>query len=134
MTTSGADYLAAQEKIQRFSRKVARWYSEGLWDLMLTPTMRIPPTQLGAFKPSAQAPSRWIGLLYSFVAFTRTQNLTGQPAMSVPLYWSDDSVPIGVQFAGRFGDEETLFSLAGQLERSRPWIDRTPPLHCSNHP
>jgi amidase len=67
----------------------------------------------------------------SFVAFTRTQNLTGQPAMSVPLYWNQDNVPIGVQFAGRFGDEATLFRLAAQLEQARPWADRQPPIHCS---
>ncbi|MFT5274233.1 MAG: amidase, partial [Saprospiraceae bacterium] len=66
----------------------------------------------------------------SFNPFTRIQNLTGQPAMSVPLFWNKDHVPIGVQFAGRFGGEATLFRLAAQLEHARPWIDKKPPIHC----
>jgi amidase len=65
----------------------------------------------------------------SFTAFTRIQNLTGQLAMSVPLFWNQDTVPIGVQFAGRFGDEATLFRLAAQLEQARPWADKKPPIH-----
>ena len=68
----------------------------------------------------------------SFNAFTRIQNLTGQPAMSVPLFWNEDNIPIGVQFAGRFGDEATLFRLASQLEQARPWSNKKPPIHCSN--
>ena len=74
----------------------------------------------------------WIKNALSFVAFTRTQNITGQPAMSVPLYWNEDNIPIGVQFAGRFGEEGKLFRLAAQLEQARPWVDRNPPIHCSN--
>ena len=52
--------------------------------------------------------------------------------MSVPLYWNEDIIPIGVQFAGRFGDEATLFRLAAQLEQARPWTDKKPPIHCNN--
>jgi Asp-tRNA(Asn)/Glu-tRNA(Gln) amidotransferase A subunit family amidase len=54
--------------------------------------------------------------------------MTGQPAMSVPLWWNADGLPIGMQLAARFGDEATLFRLAGQLEQARPWADRRPPL------
>ena len=71
-------------------------------------------------------------LALSFVAFTRTQNITGEPAASVPLFWNEQGVPIGVQIAARFGDEATLFRLAAQLEEARPWSDRRPPLHCTN--
>ena len=129
---TGAEYLTAVEELQRFSRKIARWYHEGNYDLLLSPTMRIPPTRLGAFDWTPEEPKRWISNALSFVTFTRTQNITGQPAMSVPLFWNEDNLPIGVQFAGRFGDEPTLFRLAAQLEQARPWADRTPPVHCSN--
>ena len=68
----------------------------------------------------------------SFNAFTRVQNITGQPAMSVPLYWNYDNIPIGVHFAGRFGDDGLLFRLAAQLEQARPWADQIPPIHCTH--
>lgn len=129
---TGADYLVALEELQRFSRKIAHWYNEGSYDLLLSPTMRIPPTNVGAFQPTPDDPMKWLEVTNSFVAFTRIQNMTGQPAMSIPLFWNDDNIPIGVQFAGRFGDEATLFLLAAQLEQARPWADRKPPIHCSN--
>ena len=94
--------------------------------------MRIPPIKIGAFDPTPEDPMKSIRIALSFVAFTRTQNITGQPAMSVPLYWNEDEIPIGVHFAGRFGDEALLFRLAGQLEQARPWADKKPPTHCDN--
>ena len=62
-----------------------------------------------------------------FVAFSMIYNFTGQPSMSVPLFWTADELPVGAQFTGRFGDEDLLFSLAGQLERAQPWFTRVPP-------
>ena len=132
LNISGADYLGAVEEIQRFSRKIACWYNEDGYDLLLTPTMRIPPSKLGSFELTPEDPIKWLIVTRAFIAFTRTQNLTGQPAMSVPLFWNTDNIPIGVQFASRFGDEATLFRLAAQLERARPWADKKPPIHCSN--
>ena len=129
---TGADYLIALEEVQRFSRKIARWYHEGSWDLILSPTLRIPPTKLGAFYTTPEDRMGWLDATLSFTAFTRIQNLTGQPAMSVPLFWNQDNLPIGVQFAGRLGDEATLFRLAAQLEQARPWADKKPPIHCNN--
>jgi amidase len=120
------------EETQRFSRKIACWYHEGQYDLLLSPTIRIPPPKLGAFKATAGDPREWLQAALSMVAFTRTQNITGQPAMSVPLFWNADNIPIGVQFAGRYGDEATLFRLAAQLEPVRPWADKIPPIHCNN--
>ena len=128
---TSAAYLVTWEELQRFSRKVARWYLDGGWDVLLSPTMQIPPTEIGSFDPSPDDPGKSIRLALSFVAFTRTQNITGDPAMSVPLYWNGDDVPIGVQFAAPHGAEAKLFRLAAQLERARPWAKRRPPVHCS---
>jgi amidase len=125
---TGADYLVAVEKLQRFSRKVALWYEGGHYDMLLSPTMPLPPTPLGAFRFKAEDPTSWLAVTNAFVAFTRIQNITGQPAMSVPLHWNKDDVPIGVQFAGRYGAEGTLFRLAAQLEQARPWAGRRPPM------
>jgi amidase len=63
-----------------------------------------------------------------FVPFTPIGNITGQPAMSIPLHWNAEGLPIGVHFVGRFGDEATLFRLAAQLEEACPWNKRFPPL------
>jgi len=129
---TGAAYLVATEELQRFSRKIANCHHKGNYDMLLSPTMRIPPTKIGSFQSSPDDPMKWIRIALSFVAFTRTQNITGQPAMSVPLYWNEDNIPIGVQFSGRFGDEATLFRLAAQLEQARPWAVKKPPIHCNN--
>ncbi|MBL7102568.1 MAG: amidase, partial [Desulfobacteraceae bacterium] len=102
------------------------------YDMILSPTMTVPPTKLGAFQPTSDDPMRGFKTSSAFCAFTEIQNITGQPAMSVPLFWNKGNVPIGVQFAGRFGSEATLFRLAGQLEQARPWAGRKPAIHCSN--
>ncbi|UCC53601.1 MAG: amidase [Anaerolineaceae bacterium] len=128
---TGADYLVALEEIQRFSRKVAHWHRAGGYDLLLNPTMRIPPSKYGTFESTREEPMMLLDVARSFSVMTHIQNLTGQPAMSVPLFWNEEQVPIGVQFAGRFGDEATLFRLAAQLERARPWVNRRPPLDFS---
>jgi amidase len=132
LKTTGAAYFLAKEELQCFSRKMANWYHKENYDLLLSPTMRIPPTKIGSLQPSPDDPMKWIRIALSFAAFTRTQNITGDPSMSVPLFWNENNIPIGVQFAGRFGDESTLFRLAAQLEQARPWAGKKPPIHCAN--
>jgi amidase len=132
LNINGGDYLVAVEELQRCSRKIARWHHDNGFDLLLTPTMRIPPAKLGALEAAIEDPSKGLDIARSFNAFTRIQNLTGQPAMSLPLFWNQDNIPVGVQFAGRFGDEATLFQLAAQLERTRPWASRKPTIHCES--
>jgi amidase len=131
---TGADYLVAVEASQRFSRKIARWFHDGAYDVLLSPTMRIPPAKVGTLAwPPADLPT-WRETVLSFGAFSYAFNLTGQPAASVPLFWNRDGIPIGTQFAGRFADEATLFRLAAQLERDRPWAYRRPRIHASALP
>ena len=71
---------------------------------------------------------------FDYIPFTPLFNVTGQPAMSVPLHWNAAGLPIGMQFAARFGDDATLFRLAGQLERARPWFERRAPAGYPGRP
>src|SRR5207244_10754984 len=89
---------------------------------------RDPPVPLVTCDPTPDNPMQGIFRAAQFVPFTPIFNATGQPAMSVPLFWNRENLPIGVQFAGRFGDEATLFRLAAQLEQARPWAGRWPTL------
>lgn len=93
------------------------------YDILLSPTMASPPVKLGAMSLD-QARADFEKVAINASAFTILYNATGQPAMSVPLHWTADGLPVGVMFAARYGDETTLFELAGQLEKAAPWFDR----------
>lgn len=118
------EYLIAIQMLQVFSRRVAALF-EG-FDVLLTPTLGEPPLPLGSFDSTPENPLAGMQRAVQFVPFTPLFNATGQPAMSVPLYWNSEGLPIGTHFVGRFGDEATLFRLASQLETARPWKDRHP--------
>jgi amidase len=121
---SAPEYLLAVQTLQIFARRIAQFMES--YDLFLTPVLAEPPVPLGTFASTsddAMAGMKRSGL---FAPFTAIQNMTGQPAMSVPLYWNSAGLPIGVQFAARYGDEATLFRLAAQLEAARPWADKHP--------
>ncbi len=94
--------------------------------MWLTPTLAEPPPPLGSFE-SADDPLYGLSRSAAFVPFTPIVNATGQPAMSVPLFWNGEGLPIGTHWVGRFGEEATLFRLAAQLEAARPWAARWPP-------
>lgn len=123
---TAVDYLLAVQMLQIFSRRVAQFMEQ--YDVLLTPTVAEPPLPLGSFDSPPENPMAGMRRSGLFAPFTGLFNATGQPAMSVPLYWNADNLPIGVQFAARYGDEATLFRLAGQLETARPWAGRRSPI------
>ena len=108
----------ARNAFFRAARRMAKFQSR--YDVIMTPTLAIPPVKHGEICMTGTAQQVLDGLL-EFIPCTQMANWTGQPAMSVPLYQADSGLPIGTQFYGRFGDEATLFRLAGQLERAQPW-------------
>jgi len=130
---------------QHTARQIGEFFEK--YDVMLTPTLAMPPVVTGALQPKGiQAVAMKLlgslnagGLIntlsgidvlaehvFEFIPYTPLFNVTGQPAMSVPLCWNDEGLPIGMQFVGRYGDEATLLRLAGQLEKARPWSERIP--------
>ncbi len=126
---SAGQYLLAVEDLQRFGRIVARFLAGGPagYDAYLTPTMSAPPAPIGEITSTKDDPYRALRAGGETVRYAGVvANITGNPAMSVPLWWNADGLPIGVHFLGRYGDEATLFRLAGQLEATRPWAARYP--------
>ena len=125
-SVNGGQYLKSVQELQRISRGIADYFEE--IDVLLTPTLAELPAPLGTFDSPAGEPLTGLFRAASYVPFTPPFNVTGQPGISLPLHWSGSGLPIGVQFVGRFGDEETLLSLAGQLEQAAPWAARRPPV------
>ena len=122
---SAVDYLNTQIYLQSRARRIASWWDTG-FDLLLTPTMAAPPANLGAYAATDDDPVRPLRGTVPFIAFTSHFNATGQPAASIPLWWNDEGLPIGIQLVARYADEATLFGIAAQLEQARPWADRMP--------
>ena len=102
-------------------------------DLFLTPTIAQPPLILGTLNQNEAGVDawEWTRRVFDWVPFTPLFNSTGQPAISLPLHWSQDGLPIGMQFAASLNDEATLLRLAAQLEMAKPWKDKTPPVFYS---
>jgi amidase len=122
-----SDYLLAVEDCQAFARGVAKFLTS--IDVWLTPTMSTPPAPIGEITSTIEEPLRALERGAPTVAYAGVvANITGSPAMSVPLWWNTSGLPIGVHFLGRYGDEATLFRLASQLETARPWPARMPPI------
>jgi amidase len=122
---SGPEYLSALEYQQRCAREAAAWWEQG-FDLLLSPTSGEPPTQLGAFEPEEGNPASPIFRAIPTAGFTAFWNSTGQPAISLPLHWSDDGLPIGIQLVAAYGREDLLIRVAAQLEEAQPWAMRLP--------
>ncbi|MFF0267647.1 amidase [Kribbella sp. NPDC004536] len=126
---TAADWLVSVEELQRFSRRIARFL--GTVDTFLTPTMSTPPLPIGTIYSTPDQPWRSVEVSGPAVRYAGiVANLTGNPAMSVPLWHNAAGVPIGVHFLGRYGDEATLLRLASQLEAAAPWAGRIPTTHA----
>jgi amidase len=140
-----AIYATAKRDLQRTARRVGQFFES--IDLLLTPTVATPPFVIGALQPpavdrrilttlGAMRAGRMMRVLgavekaaeqiFDWIPYTPLFNVTGQPAMSVPLWWNAEGLPIGVQFVGRFGAEAVLYRMAAQLEAARPWRHRWP--------
>ena len=124
---SASQYQIAVAMIQIAARKIARWHET--YDCWLTTTLGTPPVAIGTIDIHERDPMKGMQQLADYVPFTPIQNATGQPAISLPLYWNAAGLPIGLMFTGRFGDEATLLRLAAPLEQARPWKDRLPPIY-----
>jgi amidase len=143
---SAADYAGAATTLQTAARTMSPYFARH--DVLLTPTLASPPALTGALQASAfeRRAMRVINALdagwllkalgvvnplaektFDYMPYTALFNVTGQPAMSVPLHWTADGLPVGMQFVGRFGEEALLLRLAGQLEQARPWAGHVPP-------
>ncbi len=121
---SGIDYLTAIQTFHRIGRETAPFFDAH--DLLLTPTLADLPPALGALSTQTDDLKGYLRRTFEFAPYTRLFNVTGQPAMSVPLYWTASNLPVGVQLAAAYGGESLLFRLAFQLERARPWAGRDP--------
>jgi amidase len=124
--TTATDYVAAQLAAFQISRGLAVFFET--CDVFLSPTLCAPPLRIGEINTMSQDLSHIAPILRRYMPGTSMFNMSGQPAMSVPLAWNDAGLPLGMMFAAKFGDEATLFRLAGQLEQVRPWKDKRPPV------
>ena len=124
---SGPQYVAATEAANDFSRRIASWWSGGD-DVLVTPTMPHPPFRLGEVAPDTDDVMAALPRMGAACMFTMPFNMTGQPAISLPLHWTADGLPVGVQFVAAYGREDVLIRLAAQLEQAKPWAGRRPPV------
>jgi amidase len=121
-----AAYLQSRDWIGRWSRRMARWWHDH--DLLVTPTLGAPPPELGWF--TAAGPQSEGKRIASFIPYTAQFNMTGQPAVSLPLHWTPGGLPVGVQLVAAYGREDVLIRVASQLEQAAPWAQRRPPVHA----
>jgi len=119
---SGADYLASVNAVHAFGRRMARVFLD--CDVLVTPTLAAPPAPVGQLKPDNENFVDYRngpGGVFEYSPFTAIFNASGQPAVSLPLHWSADGLPVGVHLAMAFGADEALMSLCGQIETAAPW-------------
>lgn len=127
---SATDYLAALEAVEGHGRALAQWWAEDGYDLLLTPTLADVPPEIGTVGPEAD-PAVAYPMMARFTAFVTPFNISGQPAISLPLHWSADGLPVGVQLVAPYGAEDLLIRVASQLEQAQPWAHRWPDLDAA---
>ncbi|HEV7527252.1 MAG TPA: amidase [Acidimicrobiia bacterium] len=125
---SSVEYVGAMELMQAWTRRVAAWWVDH--DVLVVPTSPELPVPLGYVGPTNPDP-QLAARMGRLVEFCSPFDVTGQPAISLPLHWSDDGLPIGVQLVAAYGREDVLLRVGAQLEVARPWVDRRPPIHAS---
>jgi amidase len=121
---TAGDLFSALERSQAWSRRVACWWSEEGFDLLLTPTCAEPPPPLGEFESTPENPAAPLIRALPFATFTAGFNVTGQPAISLPLHQTTHGLPVGVQLAAAYGREDLLLRVASQIEQAQPWAER----------
>jgi len=124
-SVSGVDFAMAQAATVDFRRAVQQWWADG-WDLLLTPTLGEPPVEIGTFANNLDSPMVPMVRAATYVPFTPAFNASGQPAISLPLHWTPEGLPVGVQLVAAYGREDLLFQVAAQLEVAQPWAHRRP--------
>ena len=123
---NAVDYVSAQLDAFRIARGLAEFFES--CDVFLSPTLCTPPVRIGEINSMSADLSHIMPILRRYMPGTAMFNMSGQPAMSMPLAWNKAGLPLGMMFAARSGGEATLFRMAAQLEQTRPWKDRLPPV------
>jgi amidase len=126
---TGPELLATIEGVHAFGRRLAAWWTDG-FDVLLTPTQGAPPPPLGWVSSTPDDPLRAFLRAAPYGVYTLPFNMSGQPAISLPLHWTADGLPVGVQLVAAYGREDVLLALAAQLEQAAPWASRRPPVHA----
>ncbi len=122
---TAVDYALAFSAATHFRRSVQAWWADG-WDLLLTPTVAELPLPLGTIRNDPDNPLAAMERSFQFIPFTPPFNMSGQPAINVPVVWTDAGLPVGVQLVAGYGREDVLLRVASQLESARPWAQRIP--------
>jgi amidase len=125
LEVKGVAYVEAIAAVHAMGRRLAGFLAG--YDVILSTTLPAPPPKLGHFDMNGDVEA-FTGRVIPYLSITPLHNATGTPAMSVPLHWTADGLPVGVHFAGRYGEETTLLRLAAELEAAQPWFDRLPAL------
>ena len=124
-TVPATDYVKAVNGMREIGRRLGDFFER--YDAFLSPTLAMLPPPIGVLDYRRGTEEGFLGDIKPYIAFTQMFNMSGQPAASLPLYWTDEGQPVGVQIAGRFGDEATVLRLSAQFEAARPWAERLPP-------